>query len=436
MADTLTAPNLATEARASDTPDVDMSGLQTIDGSSAQPPPAQISQPATTHAPEPKPAPAKEAAKPEPKPEDKPKPEDGLEDEPKEEQPPSGQQPTTDPKAAPAKKTAWQLVREREKELKEVREQHEAATKELTALKAQPKTPANDAEIKQLRDQLAKYEEEIRYTNYEKSQEFQEKYLKPYQDTAKRLTAEAMEVVREVDGQFVALTDKEFWSIVSSPTLAEAGNVAKALLPNDPTMAAHLLKMRAEIQNSWNAMHQAKEEYRVKGAEREKTQKAEAERVEREQQEKQKQTMTARQQRFREMSEAALNEPKLADLFKAADDDAKGKELLTKGFKSADRAFGEGERNEAGELIGDDGKPLDEDQLLAIYSSVRNKAGAFNYVSYKYRNALNELAEVKRKLAQYESSTPGAGTQPGKESGAKQEDDLDSALAKLAIPGT
>lgn len=429
--DTLTAPNLADRPSHSDTPDIDMSDLKTIDGNSAQPA-AQPAAPAA--APAAQPAPAKEVAKVEPKPEEKPGSTDGLEDEPKTEPAPAGQQPPA--AAAPAKKTAWQLVREREKELKEAKEAHAAASKELAELKSKPQTPANDAEIKQLRDQLSKYEEEIRYTNYEKSQEFKEKYYQPYQDTAKRLTTEAQELVREVDGQFVPVKAEEFWNVVTAPTLGAAAQAAKDLFPNDPTSASHLLSMRKEVQQSWNAMHQAKEEYRVKGAEREKMQKAEAERVARETELKQKESMTARQQRFREMSEAALNEPKLADLFKAADDDAKGKELLTKGFKSADRAFGEGERNEAGELVDDDGKPLDEDQLLAIYSSVRNKAGAFNYVSYKYRNALNELAEVKKKLAQYESSTPGAGTAPGTEGGPKGASDLDAELAKLAIPGT
>lgn len=430
--DTLTAPNLADRPSHSDTPDIDMSGLQTIEGNPAQPAP-QPAAPAA--APAAQPAPAKEVAKVEPKPEEKPGAEDGLEEEPKNEPKQEGQ-PAADPKAAPAKKTAWQLVREREKELKEAKEAHAAATKELAELKSKPQTPANDAEIKQLREQLAKYEEEIRYTNYEKSQEFKEKYFQPYQDTAKRLTAEAQELVREVDGQFVPVKAEEFWNVVTAPTLGAAAQAAKDLFPNDPTSASHLLSMRKEVQQSWNAMHQAKEEYRVKGAEREKMQKAEAERVARETELKQKESLTARQQRFREMSEAALNEPKLADLFKAADDDAKGKELLTKGFKSADRAFGEGERNEQGELVGDDGKPLDEDQLLAIYSSVRNKAGAFNYVSYKYRSALNEVAELKKKLAQYESSTPGVGTAPGSEGGPKGGSDLDAELAKLAIPGT
>lgn len=435
MSDTLTAPNVADRPTASDTPDIDMTGLQTIEGHPAQPPAQIAPQPDSKPTPEPKaaPAPAKEAAKSEPKPEGKPA-EDGLEDEPKGDAKPADQQPAAT--AAPAKKTAWQLVRERERELKEAKEAHAAATKELAELKSKPQTPANDAEIKQLREQLAKYEEEIRYTNYEKSKEFQEKYFQPYQDTAKRLTVEAQELVREVDGQFVAVKAEEFWNVVTAPTLGAAAQAAKDLFPNDPTSASHLLSMRKEVQQSWNAMHQAKEEYRVKGAEREKMQKAESERMARETELKQKETLTARQQRFREMSETALNEPKLADLFKAADDDAKGKELLTKGFKSADRAFGEGERNETGELVDDNGKPLDEDQLLAIYSSVRNKAGAFNYVSYKYRNALNEVSELKKKLAQYESSTPGAGTAPGTEGGPKGASDLDAELAKLAIPGT
>jgi len=393
-------PDVAT-TESSQSADISLEGLHTDEGVIQK---AQPKQDASK--PEPKPDAPKPEAKVDPKPEPKPAPA---------KQPEAGKvDPKPDAKDGTQKptKTAWQLVREREKELAEIRSKHEQVERELNELKSKPPTPADDPEKKRLATRLEELEQEIRYVNYEKSTEFKEKFQQPYNDKAKALTAEAQELIVETESGARNLTPQEFWGVVSAPSVNEAVMAAKALFPDDPTKANLVLGWRKEITGAWKAMEQAKAEYKVKGAEREKEMalKKEQERTQTETQKKQ--ADEARMMKWREANEVAFKNETLKDLFQAAEDDSKGKELLTKGLKAADRAFGVGDRDAEGNLLGDDGKPLDEDSLIALHSGVRNKAGAFNYVAYKLRSSVAKIAELEKQLEQYKKSEPGVGSAP------------------------
>lgn len=395
-APTLVPDVAATES--SQSSDISLEGLHTDEGIIQKPQPKPAPEPKRdAPAPEPKPE-----AKVDPKPEPKPAPA---------KQPEAAKPEVKDGTAKPTK-TAWQLVREREKELAEIRSKHELVERELNELKSKPPTPADDPEKKRLAARLDELEAEMRYVNYEKSTEFKEKYQQPYTDKAKALTAEAQELIVETESGARNLTPQEFWGVVSAASVNEAVMAAKALFPDDPTKANLVLGWRKEITGAWKAMESAKAEYKVKGAEREKEMatKKEQERTQTEAQKRQ--ADEARMMKWKEANEVAFKNETLKDLFQAAEEDSKGKELLTKGLKAADRAFGVGDRDAEGNLLGDDGKPLDEDSLIALHSGVRNKAGAFNYVAYKLRSTVAKVADLEKQLEQYKKSEPGVGSTP------------------------
>ncbi len=327
--------------------------------------------------------------------------------------------------------TGWQFGRQKEKEAKELQTKLEAAEARAKQLESKPHTPADDPERQKLAARLEELESEIRFVNYEKSAEFRDKYQQPYQKKAQELTKEAGElIVDRPDGTFTAMTSAEFWDVVTAPSLNDAVKAARALFPEDHTKANQVLAMRKEVKASWDSMQQAKEEYRTKGAEREKQNQLQEQQKRQQQEHETKAQAEARQSKWAEMNDAALKNPNLKEFFQAADDDAKGKELLTKGLKAADRAFGVGDRDTDGNLLGDDGKPVSEDDLIALHSVVRNKAGAFNYVANRYRAANARIAELEKELEQFRGSQPTGGKpaadKPANGDGGAMEDRFES----------
>jgi hypothetical protein len=320
----------------------------------------------------------------------------------------------------PKQKRPWEIVREKEKEIAGLNEKYNRVEKELNELKSRPATPANDPEKERLSKRLNELEDEIRYVNYEKSTEFIEKHHKPYLEFAGNVAAEAMElIVEDGNGGGRQLTRNEFWDIVGKPTVNEAIMAARALFPDDPTKANHVLSMRKDIKLAWNKIEQVKHEFKLKGAEREK------EMLIKRQQEEAKQAEAVKQkaEKWRTLNDAAVKNERLKDFFVAAEDDPKGKELLTKGFKEADLAFNQGQP------VDGEGEPMKEDDLIELWSGVRNKAGAFNYVAYRYRLANSRIAELEKELAEFKTSEPKGGALPA--GGEPEIDPTEAALREL-----
>lgn len=333
-------------------------------------------------------------------------------------------------------KTAWQLVREREKELAELRTKHETVEREYTALKTKPQTPADDPEKKSLIEKLNKLEEAIQLKDFEKSDRYQKEYYEPWVKAHNSAIGEAMELMIETPDDATGeikvrgVTQQEAYAVVTAQSKEEAIKIARKIFPadGDADKRNALVATRKEAYGALQKLWGAKEEFRTKGQEWEKAEKAKEQQTQAQRQAADQ----SRQTKWAELNELAIKNPALKDLFTAADDDAKGKELLTKGLKAADRAFGIGERDAQGNLLGDDGKPVDEDTMIASHSAVRNKAGAFNFVAYKLRAELSAHEATKKKLAEYEKSVPGTGAIATDKTKADSWDDIDSEIAKLA----
>lgn len=322
---------------------------------------------------------------------------------------------------SPAKPRPWEMVRKYEKTIETLTQQIEQMKAAKTA---DPSTDPNAVKLlgetlAQKEKRLEELENEIKFHDYRKSSEYQDRFEKPYEQSVKRIMEESKELLHEnpADGSVRALTDAEAWAVISKPSLEDAFKAAKTLFPEDPDKRQQLLAWRKEVQGLWNAKVKAEDEYRTKGKEREQQRTVEATQKKLQQE----QRTAQRTQKWQQMVDQATKEDSLKEFFVAADDDAKGKEILTKGRNLVQMAFGA--RDESGNILGEDGKALSDEETLAIDSATFNKASAFPYVAHRNRILAKELADLKAKLAEYEKSEPGDGKPAGGAAAAAEESD-------------
>lgn len=377
-------------------------------------PKPETKPPEQAKAPE-KEAPAKET-KPETKPGEKPA-----------EKPAETPEAKTDKPAEPAKTPRpWEMYRGEKKAREELQAKFDALQKEHEAIRSQSNQPdvTKHPDYVRYKTRAEELENEIKFVNYEKSEEFKTKYLEPYNKSAQELTKEAMELViekqDEATGQVTtrALTADEFWNVVRQPNAEAAHKAAKNLFPNDPLKANDLLAKRKELTKSWQAMDQARQEYKTKGAEREKQLQDEM----KANQARETQMATQRAEQFHQAVQADLNHAERKEFFSAPDDDPKGKEILTKGFNFADKAFG---------LTGENEQGFPEEEMPAVHAAMRNRAGSWPYLKHLVVKERARVKELEAKLAEYEKSEPG----PGTPAGAKtvEEDTWEKRMEKAAV---
>jgi hypothetical protein len=304
---------------------------------------------------------------------------------------------------------------------KHLRSAYEKAQAELKELKSKPAPKVDEApEFKTLNEKFAQREKEyaelkkqheeieqaLRYTDYEKSAEFQTKYQKPWVDTYQ-------EGLKEVTGLSVPLDDgttrkatkKEFDAIVTNPDTDAAIDMAGKLF-NHPTREGVILRYREKFLAANKAMEDAKQEYRDKGVEIE------------------KQTAAQRDEAFQQ--ETALWQKsnrewvdKNPQWAKAEDGDDEGSKKLELGNKAADMAFG-------------DTSKLDPEKRAKLFSDTRNRAAAFGYVTHKLEKATARITELESKLKEFEESEPGKGEIKKDIGGAPVEKTFAQKLAEAA----
>lgn len=347
------------------------------------PPVAPAPAPKPAAAPKPEPGKPAAAAKPAPKAEPK-------ADEPAPE--PLGGEYEPPATGKPGDIRGWSLrmgkrAKQAETELAQVRDR-------LKALETQGQ---NGSDSKLLAEQLAsankrleEYENEVRLTKYERSQEYKEKWEAPYKkavDRAYRDVGELLVTVREpnpndpdhpIERERQA-TKADFDSVFQQP-LGQATKLARQLFGDAASM---VLDHRARIRELQEGAYNAVEEYRTKGLE----------------QEKQNDALTKQQQAYIETAWQKANESmkaKGAEYFDERPDDAEGNELLAKGMAHAELAFD----NDALSRY-----PLP--QQIAIHARVRNWAGAFPRLRRDVIQLRAQLAEAQRDIEQLRGSGPG-----------------------------
>lgn len=298
-------------------------------------------------------------------------------------EPELGEEPATKPKveAKPASgaatlRSAYENVKKRAAELEQ----------EVKTLKESK--PQEDPNLKTYKERLEAAEKrqqdletELKYSAYERSDEYQNEYQKPFEESYNWGKTKVSKLKVDMgDGEFRQATPEDFDKIILIPDDSEAVDVAEKMFGNK---ARIVLEHRWELQKLDAKRFRAIEDFKKNGAERETLRTRETEK---------QQEQTGRL--WKELNEtAASNFPKW---FKPEEGDEKGNQLLEEGYKLADAAFS---RNE--------GKSPEE--LVRLHASIRNRAAAFTREVYRNLKLESQIEDMKKKLAEYEASVPGPG---------------------------
>jgi hypothetical protein len=343
---------------------------------------AATGQPDATDSP-----PAKPAATPKPT-EPKPTPAPAT---PEPETPPdSGNQPAEPAAAAaPGKRPSpWKLVDDYKAKVialeKQLAEKSSVPQEELKSI--QERAQKNEARNKELED-------ENRFVNYRKSQEFKEKFEEPYHRAWKSALSELGELSVNTASGPRQMTEQDLLELVNLP-LAKAREIANDAFGD---FADDVMGHRKAIRQLWEAQAAALDDVRKNGEAREK------ERMEKMQgAHKQMQTFIA--DSWKEVNEAVLKDEAYGSYFSPKEGDEDGNTRLKKGFDLVDQAWKE---NPAAPNL----TPEERKQIIRRHAAVRNRAAAFGRLVTENKSLHKRLAELEAKQKQMMESTPTPGGQ-------------------------
>lgn len=261
--------------------------------------------------------------------------------------------------------------------------------------KAVPDPKSREAEIAEMaaaKKRLSELEEEMRYANYAKSQEFQDKYQKPYEDQWKRSMADLAEITLTdaQSGQERPIGPQDLLELVNLP-LQQARARANELYGD---YADDVMGQRKEIRRLFDDQQRALDEARKTGAQRDEMQRKQWAEI-------QQQTARHISETWQSANEAILKDEKRSHYFKPVDGDDEGNKRLARGYELADKAFSV--------------NPLDprltaeqRTELVRLHAAVRNRSAAFGRLLYQHEKAQSEIASLKAEIAKYKQAEPPA----------------------------
>lgn len=321
---------------------------------------------------------------------------------------------TPDPKAPEAKKNPWEIVKEQKAKVTE----YEAR---ITELEKGRLTPEKQAEITQKEKRLQELEEEMRYTDYTKSDEFKVQYQQPFE----KAWAEALQELDQYtipnnDGTDRPANVNDLQRLLGLPTkqaYAEAEQMFGAGGGNA------VMDYVRDIKNLWKKQTTAVDEMKAKGTERDKQR----------QEQHQAQTREVTEHitsTWHKANQEALSHERYGQYFKPVEGDQEGNQKLAKGYEQADRAFAESPMAPG----------LTKDQRQSIierHAAVRNRSAAFGRLVHQNVTATARITALEAELATYKGSEPNRQPNaPQKQAEAPKRgmDRIREGLAKIAKP--
>lgn len=268
------------------------------------------------------------------------------------------------------------------REASELRKQIDAA-KKAGATEAEARLKQELEALKKERDDL---DTKVRFTDYSQSAEFKRTYIEPLARVWKEVLSEIKDVkIQSEDGEKEA-TAEHIQALVRMPMVVAARQAREWF----GDAAPEFMRYRKAILDGTAARDNALEEWRTKGSE-----------------------MAAQQQRQSEErsktiigrfdSEIDGLRKSMPDVFVANDKDSEEQGYFKRGNDIVAIAFrGEGLK---------DGMTQEQrqDAIVRAQANVAAKASSFGVVVHRWRKAEAQIEELKKKLAEYETTEPGHG---------------------------
>jgi hypothetical protein len=312
-------------------------------------------------------------------------------------------------------------AKELEAKAKDYETKHVELQKKLTEPRDWPEKKTYEEKLSEREKKLQEYEQHLRLTRYEKSQEYKDKYEMPYVNAfmAARDKAASLKVIERKNEEGVITqqsrkgTPEDFDEIFKIRDDDVAADRAVELFGE--ARAPMILWHREEVQKLQRLGNNAITEMSKKGQEWEK-----------QQQELSQKQMTEAGAMIDNFRNAAVE--KYPTLFKEIDGDAKGNELLSKGKHLLDRVL------QGGKPLADGEQQMTNEEMAIAIAAVRNKAAGFDRLVYQLRNVQKERDDLKKRLEEFESSQGGPGAAEGGRQATTKPDDGDpfAALDKMA----
>lgn len=273
----------------------------------------------------------------------------------------------------------------------------ESVSKQVVDPKEHPDYKKLSETLTQREQRMVEMDEELRFSKFEASTEYKEKYEAPYVEAYGngRLKAAALKVVERRDPNTDEVvqparqsTAEDFDRLMSMVDDDAAADFADKLYGNK---AAAVLYHREKALEHNQTRIKALENYRKEGGQREAARNEQAK---------------ARQKEIATVfnSEKAAAVEKYPAWFKPEEGDTRGNELLQNGFEFADSAFSGTSKDENGATV-----KLAPQELAKRHAVVRNKAAGFDRLNHKHQTLQKQFKELQTKLAELQASDPSDG---------------------------
>lgn len=350
----------------------------------------------------PKPEEVKPEAKPpesQPKPEDVKPPETPQEKEaPKEESAKEGE--TSESAGKEKKLSPWRLVDQWKKTSEEWKTKAETASQELERIKAgKPAELPKEVteEIQGLKSRVQDYEKRIQLLDYQNSDEFVTKHLKPYNDEFSRTMQRLQGIpVTQQDGTSRAIEPNDIFKLLVLPA-GEAEVKAREIFGD---FAGTVIRRVEKLQDLFDAQQTALKDAKENGATRLK-----AQREAMETQQKEHQTFVT--ETWEKENRLALTDDKYGKYFSPIEGDQKGNAALAQGLKTVQEAFSANPH---------DPNLTKEEQgkIIRRHAKIFNAAAAFPRMCQWLEERDAKIAALEKENEEYKKSEPPTtgGTKP------------------------
>lgn len=327
---------------------------------------------------------------------------------PTEEPPPAPPKPAEQPPTPPATQTDGELPPESSppaggtqkktspwKLVDEYKNKVIALEKQIAEKKGVP-----EEELKSIQERAAKHEtrnkeleNEIRFVNYKKSQEFREKFEEPYHRAWSAALKELGELTVETAEGRRAVNENDILELVNLP-LEKAREISDEVFGK---FSNDVMAHRKQLKQLWEVQAAALDDVRKNGEARDK------ERQER-MQSGIKQINSFVAETWNSINEAVLKDEQFGQYFTPREGDEDGNNRLKKGYELVDQGWKENPT--APNLT-----PEERKQIIKRHAAIRNRAAAFSRLVNDNRGLTKRVSELETKLKEFNGSTPSPGGQ-------------------------